>query len=208
MNKTNTAKAVSKSGLLITVSAAALFASSCAVPKAEQVTLASRAGETERFPEYRAKDLNGKMVTVPGNGSSEHALVFVAFQRKHQKVIDRWLAQAKPLIKKSPSLDFLELPVIRKMNPISRWFLYRGMRWGIPSTHTRARVVTLHLDKKQLRRELAIPDESTVHVFLVRRADRAILWRTHGNVTPKAVTALESQLQRLPSAATAATAAR
>lgn len=183
-----------KAGIMIIGAAAALLAVGCGVPVAQQAARAGTQGETQSFPEYRAKDLNGKLVTIPGNGSSRHALVLVAFKRKQQKVIDRWLTEAKPLMKRSGDVDFLELPVIRKMNPVSRWFLYQGMRSGIRSKYTRQRVVTLHLDKNKFRRDLKIPNEDKVHVFLVRRADRAILWRTHGEVTPASLAALKAQL--------------
>ena len=200
MANTDTANKAGKAGIMIAGAIAAWMASGCGVPVAEQATRAGTQGETKRFPEYTAKDLNGKMVTVPGNGSSTHALVLVAFKRKQQRVIDGWLAEAKPLMKGSPDLDFLELPVIRKMNPVTRWFLFRGMRSGIRGEYTRERVVTLHLDKEKFRRDLEIPDESAVHVFLVRRADRAILWRAKGEVTSASMAALKEQLTQVRSA--------
>jgi hypothetical protein len=98
------------------------------------------------------------------------------------------------LIDGPASLDYLELPVLRRYNSLIRGFIDRGMRSGIRDPHTRARVVTLYLDKQQFRRELAIPDENSIYVYLVRRADRAILWQHRGEVTPTTLAELRQTL--------------
>jgi hypothetical protein len=191
MTQKSRSKFQKHSGLLGAAAAAALIG--CGAPVAEQLPSRSATRGAEVFPQYRAKDLNGRTVTAPADGESSHVLVLVAFKRHQQQLIDRWLEQVKPMLDQR-TLDFLELPVIREMNPVSRWFIDRGMRGGIRDPHTRARVVTLFTDKNAFRRALSIPDEESIYVYLVRREDRAILWRTRGGVSDDHLTALSRKL--------------
>jgi hypothetical protein len=79
------------------------------------------------------------------------------------------------------------------MNFISRTFLREGMRGGIPDAPTRARTITLHLDKAAFRRSLAIPNENDIHLLLLDAAG-LILWRSTGPWTAAGGSALETAL--------------
>jgi hypothetical protein len=143
------------------------------------------------FPTYVAEDLNGRELAVPRDAHSDLTLVVVAFQRWQQRDIDAWLDRTAPLFERQPDLDYLELPVLKRFNRLTRWWIDRGMRSGIPQTEKRARVVTIYTDKKVFRELAGIDSEDEIHLFLVKR-NGEILWRERGPVTADGVSGLES----------------
>lgn len=134
------------------------------------------------FPEVSGSNLLGTEITVPTDLDKELNIVMIAFQRWHQNVVDSWVPFLNELVDKNPNMDYYELPTIRRMNWLYRSMLDNGMRAGIPSQNTRRRTITLYLDKESFREGLEIPDESDIHLFLVK-PDGTILWRDTGIFT-------------------------
>lgn len=164
----------------------------CGAADAKRVVEAGESDRSSVFPTYISHDLNGRKVAVPGDAHSELTLIVVAFQRRQQLDVDGWLERAKPIFASHPGLDYLELPVLRRFNRVSRWFIDNGMRRGIPDEGKRARVITLYLDKEEFRRLTDIEREDDIHLFLVRRSSGEVLWRGHGPVTASAIDDLAS----------------
>jgi hypothetical protein len=134
------------------------------------------------FPEVTGSNLLGTEISVPTDLDKELNIVMVAFQRWHQNVVDSWVPFLNDLVEQNPNMDYYELPTIRRMNWLYRTMLDNGMKAGIPSQKTRRRTVTLYLDKESFRKGLGIPDESDIHLFLVK-PDGTILWRDSGIFT-------------------------
>jgi hypothetical protein len=86
------------------------------------------------------------------------------------------------MIKRFPEIEFYELPTIRKMNFLYRSFINSGMRAGIPSEQTRRRTITLYIDKTPFKRDLLIPTEDNIHIFLIDKEGK-IFWRGEGPFT-------------------------
>ena len=166
----------------------------CGAPDARLVVEAESPPKRALFPTYVAQDLDGRTVAVPGDAHSELTLVVVAFQRWQQRDVDGWLSRTQPLFADHPNLDYLELPVIRRMTRPMRWFIDSGMRRGIPDPSKRARVVTLYLDKEEFRSRTNIDREDQVHLFLVRSGSGEILWRQSGPVSDSGIEGLSRAL--------------
>ncbi|HOQ05739.1 MAG TPA: hypothetical protein PKY88_11055 [Anaerohalosphaeraceae bacterium] len=132
------------------------------------------------FPTVTGRNLTGQSFTFPDNLRKDYNLIAVAFLRQQQADVDTWIAQMEPLEAQLPSFAFFEVPTIRKMNPFSRWFIYQGMRGGIPSQAARQRTVTLHIDKEPFKKALGIESEETIYLFLTDRTGK-ILWQTSGS---------------------------
>ncbi len=146
------------------------------------------------FPTYTANDLNGQPITLPTDLPSNATVVLIGFKRWHQRPIDGWLRALGPVFARYKHVDYMELPVIRKMGPTSRWFLDTAMRRGIPKRSKRARVVTLYLDKSEFRRRLGIANEDDIQVYLTRPSGE-ILWSASGKVSADAVRGLVAVLE-------------
>lgn len=143
------------------------------------------------FPEVSGYNLDRKNFVFPRDFAGDFNLVIVPFQRYHQDLVDTWIPTAQQIEAEFPGFIYYELPTIRTMSGLSRTFLNEGMRAGIPDQTSRERTVTLYLDKERFRSALDIPNENTIHLYLVA-PNGEILWRTTGEYsTENAASLLE-----------------
>lgn len=147
------------------------------------------------FPTVTGKNLTGQTFTFPADLKKDINLIAVAFQREQQADVDTWILKMEPLEKEYPQFAFFEVPTIREMNPFSRWFIYQGMRSGIPSQQARLRTVTLHIDKEPFKRALGISNENQIYLYLTDREGK-ILWQTQERWTEEKHQELLTFLQK------------
>ncbi len=135
-----------------------------------------------RFPAVSGASLSRKTVSFPEDLEGELNVLIIAFQRWQQGLIDSWVPLLEQMERNIPGMRYYELPVIQRLDPISRTFINEGMRAGIPDPEARERTVTLYLDRSSFRSALGLPDEDTIYVLLVDRQGQ-VLWRTEGALT-------------------------
>jgi len=116
--------------------------------------------------------------------------VIIAFERWQQRLVDTWLPPADSLASRVPKLAVYELPTLRRMNVVNRWFIDQGMRSGIPDEKARYRTITLYIDKELFREALEIDGEETIHVFLLDGEGR-VRWRARGGAKDAQMKSLE-----------------
>ena len=131
------------------------------------------------FPTVEGSNLEGKPYVLPRDLEGRCNLLFVAFLREQQEMVDTWLPAARYLMGAYPELRYYELPTIARLNAVTRWFIDRGMRGGIPDPAARAATITLFIDKEPFRRALGIENEETITVLLLDTRGR-VVWRTEG----------------------------
>ncbi len=151
-----------------------------------------------QLPNVSGYNLERNRMTFPADFGGAVNLVFIAFQRWHQDVIDGWVPFVAQLSQQFPTLSYYEFPTLPRGNFLYRTMLNEGMRAGIPSRATRARTITLYLDKTEFRQALGIPSEQEVWLYLFDREGK-VLWRTTGAFTPEkgeALAAAVSQYDR------------
>ncbi len=132
-----------------------------------------------RFPEVSGSNLLRRKVNLPDDLQGSLNILVVAFQQRHQALIDAWVPRVRQLEQSFPGVQFYEIPVIQKLNFFSQTFINEGMRAGIPNHTTREKTITLYLDKLEFRRILEIPHEETIWVLVVDGQGN-VLWRTEG----------------------------
>lgn len=166
-----------------------------------------------RFPAVQGINLLRTQVQLPEELDGELNVVLVAFQQWQQAMVDSWIPFLEELERRFPYLRYYELPTIQRLDPLSRFFINEGMRAGIPHAETRAKTVTLYVDKKAFRQALEMADENTIYVFLLDRSGN-VLWRTEGahvagkgEYLAKVLDQLHGSLSRDPNARTGADAA-
>jgi hypothetical protein len=150
-----------------------------------------------RFPQVTGSNLLRQKVTLPDDLRGELNILFVAFYQWHQAQVDSWIPLARQLEQSFPGVQFYEIPVIQKMNVISKTFINEGMRAGIPNQTTREKTITLYIDKEEFRRALDIPNEENIWVLVLDGAGNA-LWRTQGAYSPEQGEALLHAIQEHP----------
>jgi hypothetical protein len=135
------------------------------------------------FPIVRGTNLSGREYILPAGFEGELNIVALAFQMWHQNEVDTWIPLLTQLEQQVTGLRAYELPVIRSMNRLSQWMIDQGMRGGIPDLATRARTITLYIDKEGFRKQLGLPNENHIYVLLVDRGGQ-VLWRCQGAYRP------------------------
>ncbi len=146
-----------------------------------------------KLPRVEGSNLARKKMTFPDDFEGEINLVFVAFQRWHQDVIDEWAPFVEELAQSHANLSFYEFPTLPARGAIYRTFLNEGMRAGIPDKATRARTITLYLDTSAFRKALGIDSDRQMWVYLFDRAGE-VLWRAEGRVSDEKIEAIRRLL--------------
>jgi hypothetical protein len=141
-------------------------------------SLAGEGGEL-RFPYIDGKALTGEKFRAPEDFSKPYNLLLVAFLRKQQEDVDTWIPRLEKVEDANEDFAFYEFPILEKMNVMSRWFIYQGMRGGITSTRARSRTVSFHLDKQEFKRSLGIDSENVIRLFLVDSTG-VVIWQDSG----------------------------
>ena len=131
------------------------------------------------FPQASGTNLLREKLTLPDDLQGEINILLIAFQQWQQASVDSWVPRLRTIEQAYPIVQFYELPVIYKMNFLSQTFLNEGMRAGIPNPATRAKTITLYLDKSKFRRALAIPNEDAIVIMVIDRSGN-IIWRSAG----------------------------
>src|ERR1700688_3530850 len=135
--------------------------------------------EQGTFPELKAQNLEGKMMTLPGDFSGDLNLVLIAYERDQQREVDTWLEAAPELLKSYPGIPCYEVPTLGKEYKLAKFLIDRGMRSGISKQEQRARTITLYIDKAPFEHALQIQNENRIAVLLVdKKGD--VLWREQG----------------------------
>jgi hypothetical protein len=151
-----------------------------------------------QLPTVKGSNLLRQKMIFPKDFSGEVNLVFIAFLRWHQDLIDEWVPFVEELAQNHRELQYYEFPTLPRRGPIYRTFLNEGMRAGIPNEATRARTITLYLNKNAFRKELDIENEQNMWVYLFSRSGK-VLWRTAGRFSPEKGSALKNALIQLQS---------
>ena len=146
-----------------------------------------------KLPTVTGNNLARKKMVFPDDFAGETNLVFIAFLRWHQDLIDSWVPFVEKLAQDYPTLQYYEFPTLPRRGFIYRTSLNEGMRAGIPNEATRARTITLYLDKRAFRRALDIDGEQKMWVYLFDKSG-IVLWRTEGSFTAEKGEALSNVL--------------
>jgi hypothetical protein len=147
-----------------------------------------------QFPRVSGSNLDRKRLDLPGDFAGEINIVLVAFQQWQQAEVDTWIPAARELEARHGGVRYYELPVIQRYNRLARVFINEGMRAGIPDPVSRARTVTLYLDKPAFRQALEMPDEEHIYVLVVDRLGK-VLWRERAEYSDLKGAALVELLQ-------------
>ena len=147
------------------------------------------------FPPLKAENLNGVIMNMPSEFEGEVNLLLIAFLQKQQADVDTWLKPLPAIAKAHPNLRYYELPTIKGMNRMVRWFINNGMRGGIPDKEQRARTITLYIDKEQFKKSLGLGSEDQIYAVLIDKSGK-VIWNEAGLDSETKGKSLEAALAR------------
>jgi hypothetical protein len=146
------------------------------------------------FPNLSASNIEGRRFKLPRDFLGRMNIIIIAFRREQQILIDEWIPFLKVLIKNYPEIEFYELPTVGTSYFLIRWFINGGMREGIQDKRTRERTITLYLNKRDFRKQLKIPNEDTIYLFLLD-TNSQVIWSDKGNFTKQKGIDLENVIK-------------
>lgn len=150
----------------------------------------------ETFPHFEGKNLNGDKVKMSG-WDRPVTIIFVAFKKELQPQVDQWVQALSPLQESHPTLDYVELPTIKKVSGPVKYLIYRGMRSGIKDKTQRQRIVTQYVDVPDYMDRLHLDDQEVVATYAVCNQGR-ILKHWRGPVDEQFIQELETLLRNKP----------
>ena len=134
------------------------------------------------FPSIHGKNLNKRSLTVPDDFSEKNIFIIVAFLQWQQRAVDEVIEQLEASdIHLTHHL--IEVPVIQQSTWLRQVRLDTIMRLGIRDRAVRQRTLTVYLDKKEFQANLNIPNDDSIHWFVVDHATKKILMRGSGDIT-------------------------
>lgn len=179
------------------LAALAVLAAGAARADAQQTARRAASGAPAvLFPTLSGTSLSGEDFTLPRDFAGQLNLVFVAFRREQQAVVDTWVPHAKRLAFDNPEVRFYELPTIARRYVLIRPIIEGGMRGGVTDKAARDATITLYTDTGRFRRALALPSDAQVYTLLVDGAGR-VRWRSEGPFTAAKGAALDAVVERL-----------
>ena len=140
------------------------------------------------FPKLNARDLEGLDVSLPDAFRGEQNVVFVAFQRRHQTLVDSWVSWLEERAATDPGLRFYELPTIGRLWVPARNMINGGMAAAIKDRVILRRTLTVYGDVRRVTKPLGIKNRSTIVLCLVD-AVGMVQWMGEGGFSRE--TALE-----------------
>lgn len=148
-----------------------------------------RADDAPRFPTLPAHDLEGTTRTLPDAFDGRWNLVLVAFRRRHQALVDAWMAWHAGAVDAVTGFAAFEVPVLA-----ARWIPVRrlvdgGMAQAVRDPVARRRTLTVYTNVHRATAALDIADTETVTALLVDGEGR-IRWRTVGPPEPASTAGL------------------
>jgi hypothetical protein len=148
------------------------------------------------FPTVRGSNLQRQKLTLPKDLQGEYNLLFIPFEQWQQSEVNSWIELAEQLEDQYPNLAYYELPTIRSLNSLSKFFINEGMRAGIPNPKSRERTITLYLDKSDFRKDLSLTDEEHIYILIIDRQGNEF-FRTRGSISPDGEAGLRQALAQL-----------
>lgn len=134
------------------------------------------------FPSVTGRNLHKETKTVPDDFTGKNLVVITAFQQWHQPLVNQSMTALQAACV-DQSHHVLEMPVIRTSSKFRQMRLDSIMRAAFKDPTVRSRTITVYLDKEMFRRSLEIPNEDTVHWFVVDHETKAILERGEGPIS-------------------------
>ncbi|RPG72126.1 MAG: hypothetical protein CBC59_000250 [Euryarchaeota archaeon TMED99] len=138
------------------------------------------------FPSIQGKNLNKRSLTIPDDFTEKNLFIIVAFLQWQQRAVDEVIEhlEANDV---HLTHHIIEVPVIQQTTWLRQVRLDTLMRMGIRDREVRQRTITVYLDKKEFQASLDIPNDDSIHWFVVDHATKKILMRGAGNISSQQI---------------------
>lgn len=126
----------------------------------------------QQFPRIEARNLERREVLLPEAFDGERNVVMIAFQQRHQVLVDSWVPWLETIATSDPGFRFYEIPAIGRVWSPFRSLIDGGMAAAIREPVILRRTLTFYGDVSRLTKPLGIVDRNTIHVVAVDKQFR------------------------------------
>ena len=119
------------------------------------------------FPKIAARNLERRDVMLPDAFDGERNVVMIAFQQRHQALVDSWVPWLENIHTTDAAFRFYEIPAIGRIWSPFRSLIDGGMATAIREPVVLQRTLTVYGDVSRLTVPLGITDRRTIHVVAV-----------------------------------------
>ena len=144
------------------------------------------------FPSIQGKNLNKRSLTIPDDFTEKNLFIIVAFLQWQQRAVDEVIEHLEAS-DVHLTHHIIEVPVIQQTTWLRQVRLDTLMRMGIRDREVRQRTITVYLDKKEFQASLNIPNDESIHWFVVEHATKKILMRGAGNISQQEIDTIKQQ---------------
>ena len=123
--------------------------------------------QVRQFPKIAARNLERQDVTLPEAFEGARNVVMIAFQQRHQALVDSWVPWLESIAKCDSEFRFYEIPTIGRIWSPFRSFIDGGMAAAIREPVILRRTLTVYGDVSRLTAPLGITNRNTIHVLAV-----------------------------------------
>jgi hypothetical protein len=148
------------------------------------------------FPEAIGTTLRKRQIRLPYDLSGRINLLIIAFKHTHYILIEQWSFFLKILQKEFPELKFYEVPTFGILYKFIKNKIEKSMLTKVTEIDSQERMITLFLNKKKFRKDLDIPHEKTIFLFLIDKKGN-ILWSTNNGITNDKTNQLTTKVREL-----------
>jgi hypothetical protein len=120
-----------------------------------------------RFPQFDARDLDGRNVDVPAGLTGRINLLVVAFLREQQEDVESWVSALAKLESENSGLESWVAPILPRGYRLFRGAIDGGMRAGIPEPRLRRHTITAYMDVGRLQRDLGLSGSGEINLYLL-----------------------------------------
>ena len=152
-------------------------------------------GPPTHMAPFTASNLLNEKVTLPQEAYGQQTLIMVAFVKEQQFDINNMLAAMQPVLERHKGTDYIEVPVVKRFNPVYRWMIDGFMRGGIPSEAARKRTVTYYTNVPAFLKYYNLPNADSIFCMLIDRQGQ-IWWQHRGNYVAGLEQGLEAALAK------------
>lgn len=152
--------------------------------------------KTENFPVLNGSSLEGKKYVIPKSLEGKYNIVFIAFKREHQILINSWIPLVKSITRKYSDSKYYEIPILSESYQLFKGIIDGGMRSGIADKKAREATITVYDSKTKFMESLDIKDDENIHIFVLNKQGN-ILWRAIGAVNENDTKELNDLFEKL-----------
>jgi hypothetical protein len=149
----------------------------------------------ERIPPLKAKTLDNRPISVPGDSKVAAYILMFGFSNHADKAFAAWDKLIAPVYVPDPSVRYVEMPILEGLPFFVKPMVLHGMRRVIKPSE-QSRFAPLFMGEKQIRGIVKVDDANAAYI-VVTTTDGTVTWQTHAAASEGEFMKLQAAVREL-----------